>query len=481
MTNDIINLLKAGFPAILYVTKEPLRIERMIVEKIGKTWNAYHWDINQGVKSLTKKINTDDSSRAPIEGINYLSTLFDSILIAHNLNYFTDQPMVFQAIQNNIPIWKSHGNCLIIVSTSEQLHPAIKPLFHLVTPELPDEEELYKLQLDLGVPLNIHPNRRAARIATGLTLEQAEAAFSLSLVERGYFSSRLIMEEKLQIVKKSGLLEVYPPVSINDVGGLNLLKDYVFNRRKAFEPSSNMPRLKGLILVGIPGTGKSLACRAVANVLKLPLIRFNLGNLKSGLVGESEHRLHEALKVISAFGSSVVMIDEIEKQFQGSIAGSTDGGVSAALLGEFLSWQQDQDQTLVIGTANGINNLPPEFIRSGRFDAIFYVDTPNLSERIQILRIMNRRYKTNIPDEVAEKLTGYTGAEIEQIVKDSVFDGLDQSISSVIPLCNTMKEEIERLKSWGKSRCRLANIPEKEQTKYVRSLKKFNIAKTIKQ
>jgi len=258
------------------------------------------------------------------------------------------------------------------------------------------------------------------------------------------------------------------------VGGLDLLKRYLSNRKKAFEPGSeHLPKPKALLLVGIPGTGKSLSCKAVASIFGWPLIRLDISSLKGSLVGESERKIRQATATIDAFGRAVVWLDEIDKVFGGVKSSSkTDGGTTASMFGHFLTWMQETTSpVLVMATANNIKDLPPEFMRAGRFDAMFFVDLPTVKERLEIMEIMNDRYNAQIPEGYADNLNGWTGAEIEQLAKDSLFDGLDEAMKSIVPLSKTMKEEIGALQQWATTRARRANMPEERQTKSVRRIK----------
>jgi SpoVK/Ycf46/Vps4 family AAA+-type ATPase len=188
--------------------------------------------------------------------------------------------------------------------------------------------------------------------------------------------------------------------------------------------------------------------------------------------------MREATRLIDAFGKAVVWIDEIEKAFAGTkSSGETDAGTTAGMFGHFLTWMQEtQSNVLVMATANNISQLPPEFIRAGRFDATFFVDLPTLTERQEIIRIMNRKWGSDISLSYAERLHGYTGAEIEQLAKDSLFDGLDQAFEALVPLSRTMREEIEALRQWAKTRSRLANTPEEspEEQRKIRPVQKLS-------
>ena len=462
--------LKAGYPALCVLTQEPHRAAQLIV---SEGWSFYHWDCLQGIREVGSAKIVEEI-KDPVEAINWLGFVRDSILIADNLHLFIDNsPEVVQAIQNGVPRWKGIGNALVMISPLIKLTPEIEKFFTLIDLPLPDEESLHTLQVELCKSVNVNPNKRASRVAKGLTEFEAETAFALSLIKKGYCSTKVVSEAKSQMIRKSGLLEFWTAESINNVGGLNQLKTFIANRAKAFEPGNDhLPKPRGVILVGIPGTGKSLTSKATANILGWPLIRLDIGALKGSLVGESEARIRASLKVIDAFGESVIWIDEIEKAFAGSrSSGETDAGTTANMFATFLTWMQETETSvMVMATANDISKLPPELVRAGRFDATFFVDVPSTSERIEIIKIMNRRYNANIPISYTQKLAGYTGAEIEQLAKDSLFDGLSESFDAIVPLSRTMREDIQKLKDWAKNRARLANTPE-DQPKGQRKLR----------
>jgi SpoVK/Ycf46/Vps4 family AAA+-type ATPase len=195
-----------------------------------------------------------------------------------------------------------------------------------------------------------------------------------------------------------------------------------------------------------------------------PLIRLDISSLKGSLVGESERKMRQATAVIDAFGEAVIWIDEIEKAFAGTkSSGETDAGTTASMFGHFLTWRaESKSSVIVMATANDIQNLPPEFLRAGRFDATFFVDLPSMSERIEIIKIMNEKYNSKIPVNYAQNLEGWSGAEIEQLAKDSLYDGVEAAVKAIVPLSKTMKESIQSLKDWSRTRARLANAPDLE-------------------
>ncbi len=243
----ISDLLKAGFPAVLLQTLEPHRTEDEL-KKISD-WQIARWDCLQGIRGFTPQAFIHEDITNPVEAVNWLTSSKDTVLICHGLSQFCDDPMVSQSILNAIPIYKGIGSCLVIISPTSTLPIQLQPFFHLMEVKLPEEEALFRLQTELGEPLNIRPNRKAARLATGLTEFQAETAYSLSLTRKGYFSSQMVTEAKSQMIKKSGLLEIYPSASIDDVGGLSRLKEYVVNRARAYEANSKLPKPKGILKV----------------------------------------------------------------------------------------------------------------------------------------------------------------------------------------------------------------------------------------
>jgi len=463
--------LKAGYPALCLLTQEPQRAE----EKLPcEGWRFFAWDCIQGIRDLENN-KIIDEIRDPVEAVKWLNGFQDTVLLAHNLHLFLEIPEVVQAIQNGYS-WKSTGCALIMISPVIQMRPEVENFFHVIDLPLPNDDELYSLQIEMGKELKIRPNKKAARAAKGLTEFETETAYALSLIKRGYFSTRIITTQKGQMIRKSGLMEFWEPAAIEDVGGLGSLKSFIANRARAFAPDNEtLPRPKGVLLVGIPGTGKSLSCKATASILGWPLIKLDIGGLKNSRVGESERRMRQATRVIDAFGEAVVWIDEIEKAFAGvKSSGETDAGTTASMFGHFLTWMSEtKTSVLVMAAANNISQLPPEFMRAGRFDATFFVDLPEKSERLEIIKIMNRKYKTDIPLKYVDKLNGYTGAEIEQLAKDSMFDGLNEAFNNLVPLSRSMREEINSLKEWSKTRARIANTlkegPQKQRK--IRALK----------
>jgi len=289
-----------------------------------------------------------------------------------------------------------------------------------------------------------------------------------------------IAQEKKRIIAREGLLEWFDPIAggLSMVGGLDNLKAWLLSRATAYSPAARaygLPAPKGALLVGVPGCGKSLTAKAVATAWGVPLLRLDLGALKGKYVGESESNLRKALGVIESVGRSVVWLDEIEKALEGATQGAADGGVSADALGAILSWMQDrQGEAFVIATANNAEKLPPELMRKGRFDEVWWVDLPTSSERASIVAAALRAYRRDFEqlrvdiNAVAQATETFTGAEISALVPDAMFtafgDGAREvttedlltAAADVVPLAKTADDKIRRLREFWAGRARPA-------------------------
>jgi SpoVK/Ycf46/Vps4 family AAA+-type ATPase len=328
----------------------------------------------------------------------------------------------------------------------------------------------------------IKPTKRLLEAATGLTAMEAELAFAKAAAQNGQLTESeidIINAEKEQIIKKSGILEFFQPSeSMANVGGLDQLKTWFNQRGGAFSEEAakfGLEPPKGVMLLGIPGCGKSLTAKAAASLWRFPLIRFDLGKVFGGIVGESERNIREALRVAEAVSPCILWIDEIEKGLSGSqSSGQTDGGVSSRVFGTFLTWMQEKTAPVfVLATSNNIEQLPPEMLRKGRFDEIFFCDLPSEEIRKDIFKIhLSTHNKNNLPEFNLNRLAKisalFSGAEIEQTVKDGMFTAfhngrdlvqqdVENAINETYPLAKTMRESITKMREWASARARLAS------------------------
>jgi SpoVK/Ycf46/Vps4 family AAA+-type ATPase len=336
-----------------------------------------------------------------------------------------------------------------------------------------------KLQLDANGVDMLAANLR------GLTEEEADRAISQAIVSRYALSADCltdVLAAKKALLKRSEMLEF---VDANDnmasVGGLENLKQWLGQRRRAWDPEARKFGLeppKGVIILGVQGCGKSLCARSVAGEWKLPLVKFDTAAVYDKYIGETEKRIQKVFKVAEGLAPCVLWIDELEKVFAGSgpDSASADAGVSSRLLASFLSWMQDRKAPVfVAATCNNVTVLPPELIRKGRFDELFFVDLPNTAERKQIFSIQLTKRKRNPADydldRVAAAAKGFSGAEIESAVQTALYaafsrkqelktEDLLTALASTVPLSVTRAEEIAELRSWAQQRAVWASSPE---------------------
>jgi len=321
--------------------------------------------------------------------------------------------------------------------------------------------------------------------AVGLSGEEAQATFARSLVQTRAIQPQLVAGEKKRVISRERILEWFDPLpgGLASVGGLDVLKGWLEQRRLAYSPAAReygLPAPKGAMLVGVPGCGKSLSAKAVAASWGVPLLKLDLGSLKSKFVGESESNLRRAFSVIESVGRCIVWLDEVEKSLAGATQGAADGGVSADALGAILTWMQErQGEAFVLATSNDASVLPAEFLRAGRFDAVWWVDLPTLTERADIIRAALRAHGRDANAVlgaqlayVAEATGEFTGSEIASLVPDALFaafaDGareitaadLMTAARAVVPLAKTAAERIEKMRQWAQGRARSATSAE---------------------
>jgi SpoVK/Ycf46/Vps4 family AAA+-type ATPase len=287
-----------------------------------------------------------------------------------------------------------------------------------------------------------------------------------------------VAKEKKRVIARERVLEWFDPIpgGLDAVGGLDNLKAWLVSRRSAYSARAReygLPPPKGAFLVGVPGCGKSLTAKAIATAWGVPLLRLDLGGLKSKFVGESEGNLRKALSVIEVIGRCVVWLDEIEKALGGATQGAADGGVSSDALGTILSWLQErQGGAFVIATSNDASALPPEILRAGRFDALWWLDLPTRGERGEILKtalVANGRAEVALNlGKIADACDGFTGSEIAELVPDALYrafadnereittDDLLQAAQTIVPLSRTAAEKIAKMREWAAGRARPA-------------------------
>jgi len=507
-------LIKARFPLLSIGTAEESRVLAEIATVVGDRTQVvpqrrvYRWTTSDGFAALGQLGNPD--TRTPLAALTAAAALTTpSVVVLFDLHPWLGtssqlpDTQVVRALKDTVRLYAegSVPRTLILVSPTPRIPSDLEALVTLVDFPLPTETQIRSL-LDkmitrntaskaLTVDLADDALERLAKAALGLTAFEAENAFARAMVDDGNLSAQdvaVVQQEKAQIVRKSGVLEVVnSAVKLADVGGLGSLKNWLTKRAGSWLDEAQLyglPAPKGVLVTGIPGCGKSLTAKAMASAWSLPLIRMDIGRIFGGLVGESEQNMRSALRTAEAVAPCVLWIDEIEKGFAAGASGTGDSGTSARVFGTFLTWMQEKTSAVfVMATANNISLLPPEFLRKGRFDEIFFIDLPTTVERKVVFSLHIRARLVAGPalgelpvddallDPLVALTEGYSGAEIEQAVIAACFDAFDgrraltaedlsRAITHTVPLSITQAEQIAALRAWADVRAVAASLPE---------------------
>ena len=440
----------------------------------------------------TKK-HTTTAANDPLEALVAIKDMGEkTIILLRDFHLFLQDPnpILIRQLKDVLQEAKTKSKTLIILGCRLCLPPELEHELTVIEFALPGKEELRAVLGGIMESAGIKSMENEARekvidAASGLTTIEAENAFALSVVENKNIEPAIVAREKAQAVKKNGILEIVETKeSLESIGGPDVLKEWLLKRRHAFSQRAidyGLPTPKGLLIIGIPGTGKSLTAKATAKVFGVPLLKLDAGRIFAGLVGQSESNLRAVIQTAEAIAPCCLWIDEVEKGFAGSkSSGSTDGGTSSRVFGSFISWMQEKKAPVfVVATANDVSQLPPEMLRKGRFDELFFVDLPNQGEREAIWEIQIGKYGRQPGDfdlvQLAKVTEGLTGSEIENAFVEALYAAFDAGkeptdldIASVltefVPLSKLMAEQITGLKNWSKGRARLATSQSPECT-----------------
>jgi ATP-dependent 26S proteasome regulatory subunit len=448
-------------------------------------------------RAIAPSINTDSAAaagssiyntREPVQALaNMESMALEAVFILKDFHRHMDDPVVVRRLRDVGQKFAANRRTVVITAPEIAVPAELTTLVEYFDLPLPDQDRLHelihemftrlsrtytlKLQLDAAGVDAMAANLR------GLSEEEAERAISQALVTRYALCTESVtdvLDAKKQLLRHSGMLEfVETSDSMSAVGGLENLKHWLGQRRGAWEDAAREFGLeppRGMIILGVQGCGKSLSARAVAGEWKLPLVKFDTSAVYDKYIGETEKRIRKVFQVAEGLAPCVLWIDELEKVFAGSgpDSASADAGVSSRLLASFLSWMQDRKaDVFVAATCNNVSVLPPELIRKGRFDELFFVDLPNQAERKQIFSIQLARRKRNPADFDLEKVStaakGYSGAEIEAAVQGALYAAYSEkkplstqfllnALTQTVPLSITRSEEIGELREWARTR-----------------------------
>jgi SpoVK/Ycf46/Vps4 family AAA+-type ATPase len=490
---EIDTLIRARYPLLYLVTWEEQRVEAMLKD-LSRTHSKdlLEWTATKGLRSVAgtqRGLDTEDTHQ-PLEALLAIGKLANpSLVMLKDFHRHLEDPVVVRALRELATQLKSAFTTIVIIAPSLVIPNELEKDVSVIDVPLPSRSDLMLLLRDIArivtknkratVELTIEQADSLVSAVHGLTLVEAENAFAKAIARDNRLDAddiKLILDEKSQVIRKSGVLEYFSTdSSLHDVGGLTSLKHWLGRRHNAFSEAARnfgLPEPRGVLLLGVQGCGKSLTAKAIATSWRMPLIRLDMGRIYSGLVGSSEENLRKAIRVVESLAPVVLWVDEIEKGLAGS-NGSNDTGVSARVFGTLLTWLQEKSAPVfVVATANRIDGLPPELLRKGRFDELFFIDLPTEEERRDILSIQlfKRGRNPTVFDinGLAAQTVNFSGAELEQVVVAALYDAfadghqlepshLAMAIAQTTPLAVTMAEEVKRLREWAKTRTRPAS------------------------
>ncbi len=497
-------LIRARYPIIYIISWEEGRVELRLREIAARrNKQLYCWSVTTGImksgavaagprsKDLADPIEALDSVIENKEPAIYLFKDFHPFMRARDNN-----AAIIRKLREVARALSDSYKTLVICSPLVDIAPELEKDLTVLDFPLPKAADFDRLLQRICDDVSAHSKLKLAltpvdrekliQAALGLTLQEAENVFAKTIVNDGKLSAddvSVVFSEKQQIIRKSGLLEYYESsTAVEDVGGLELLKEWLRKRSLAFSDRARtfgLPAPKGVLLVGVQGCGKSLCAKAVARMWNMPLLRFDMGRMFASLVGSSEENIRRAISVAESIAPVVLWADEIDKAFAGSQgSANTDGGTTARVMSTFLTWlSEKQKPVFVLATANNISQLPPELLRKGRLDEIFFVDLPNTAERAQIFEIHLRKRgrdpaRIDLP-QLTAAAEGFSGAEIEEAIISSLYDvfysekdletpDILASIRQTVPLSRTMAEGISALRAWAEGRARFASRRDQE-------------------
>ncbi|NJN59467.1 MAG: AAA family ATPase [Leptolyngbyaceae cyanobacterium SL_5_9] len=478
-------LLRARYPLIYIPTREEERVEGAIATSAKQQGNraVYTWDFVDGYQG-----NPNDAGfgrRNPLQALELVEKLpasASAVFILRDFHRFLEDVAISRKLRNLSRLLKSQPKNIAIISPLVSIPDDLSEVLTVLEFPLPGtieiKSEIERLTAATGQSLDGRTLDEMVRSCQGLSIERIRRVLARAIATHDKLQPEvvdLILEEKRQTIRQTQILDFYPATEqISDIGGLDNLKDWLLRRGSAFSERARqygLPHPRGLLLVGIQGTGKSLTAKAIAHHWHLPLLRLDVGRLFAGLVGESESRTRQMIQLAEALAPCILWIDEIDKAFSG-LDGRGDSGTTSRVFGTFITWLAEKTSPVfVVATANNIQMLPPEMLRRGRFDEIFFVGLPNQEERkaifsVHLSRLRPHNLRSYDLDRLAYETPDFSGAEIEQILVEAMHIGFSQNrdfstddvleaASQIIPLARTAQDQINFLQEWaaaGKAR-----------------------------
>jgi len=473
---ELIKYLDAGYPIIYINSYEEVKTDKIIRDAIGMR-EALEWNGANGfVDFRTKQSLISDKGLA--ETLKLLSNdneLDRKILVLKDVQAYLEEPNVIAILKNiSQQIVTGMDSAIIVVSSIIKIPKELEKFITILELEYLTQDEIKKqitrFSEEQAVPISDELLEDMSMAFKGLTEFEVESLLSSAIVDTGIFTRqnlKLIFAQKQQMIMKSGILEMIPvKENLNDIGGLENLKKWLSRKakvyksiNKAIEYGVDMP--KGMLIAGVPGCGKSLTAKVTSSLFEVPLLRLDMGKIMGKYVGESEENMRKAIALAEAISPCVLWIDELEKAFAGINGSGSE--VTVRLFGTFLTWMQEKTSpAFVVATANDITKLPPELMRKGRFDEIFYVGLPKIEERRKIFEIhIKKRRKQDFSlidiNRLVDKTNGYSGADIEGVIKDAIENAfaddkpsitteyIEEAIRNTHSLSEIMKDSLDTL------------------------------------
>ena len=432
-------------------------------------WRLAVWDVDRGLQlpGQDRAQQLDAGGNDPLAAIRAVSALASpdgsAILVLVNFHRFLNSPEIVEALARQISAGKQNRTFLVVLSPVVQIPVELEKDFAVLEHELPDREQLEEIARGVATEEGELPDgadlTRLLDAAAGLTRQQAENAFSLSLVRHRRVEASTIWSLKADELKKSGLLQLHRGgETFADLGGLDALKGFCVRALRAKDMAK--PKARGIVLLGPPGTGKSAVAKALGSETGRPTLILDPGSLMGSLVGQTEERTRQALRIIDAFGPSVVIIDEVDHALAGHNA-SGDSGVMSRFFGAMQTWLNDHtSDAFVVCTSNDISSLPAAFTRAERFDGVYYVDLPGVVQKRTVWRIYLEKFGLD-PAQARPVDADWSGAEIRACCRlAALLDvPLVEAAQNVVPVARTAYEAVERLRTWAGGRCLNAESP----------------------
>jgi SpoVK/Ycf46/Vps4 family AAA+-type ATPase len=494
-------LIRARYPILYVITSEEMRVQRILLDiAAGRQKKVFEWTYSSGIvpagASIQSQKGRNPATKDPLAALDLvIDQIEPAIFLFKDFHPFLARSnfAVIRRLKDIALHLKNSRKTIVLISPVMEIPAELDKEITVINLPQPAKEDLAALldkaveelreSQQVEIDLDEEGRDRLLQAALGLTLGEAENVFAKIIVKNQRLSGDHVNEvfaEKQQIIRKSGLLEYYAAEEdFASVGGLSVLKDWVNKRAVAFTAEARafgLPAPKGVLLLGVQGCGKSLCAKAVSRLWQLPLLRFDMGRMFGSLVGSSEENVRRAIAVAESIAPAVLWVDEIDKAFTGSqSSGVTDGGTTARVFGTFLTWLSEKTAPVfVVATANDVSQLPPELLRKGRLDEIFYIDLPLDEERAEIFRIHLAKRNRN-PEEfdlpaLAAASKDFSGAEIEEAIISALYDAFyaKQELASAhvlaalgqtVPLARTMAEKITAQRNWATGRARNASLP----------------------